>query len=309
MIRLSVIRLSVIRLSPADGDRSPETDVAPGDRLRVGVEIRVGLRTLLGLDERCGEIPGLGPVLPGVARALVGAQHRGAQWRFAVTDDDGVLELAGITRLRPAVPPGERGRCRGGVVELHLCAAELAHLNVDLASCGPWAGVIADLAARYAERDRLLHQLDDRPGDRFARNALARHIETRDRTCCFPGCRRPARRCQKDHTLDHTDGGTTTTDNTGPLCERHHHYKTAGWWSLVQPRPGHYRWRSPLNRGYRTRGEPIRPPTVPPHPRPPTNSDDTAARPVPGPVLRRPPRPPVRRPTRARPTNSDDPPP
>lgn len=46
-----------------------------GFRLRVGVEVRVGPATLLGLDERCGEIPGLGPVLPDVARTIVAAQQ------------------------------------------------------------------------------------------------------------------------------------------------------------------------------------------------------------------------------------------
>ena len=274
---------------PEAGDPVAGTDVGSGDRLRVGVEIRVGLRTLLGLDDRCGDIPGLGPVLPGVARALVAAQHHGAQWRFAITDTDGLLILAGVTRRRPITPTEERGTSRSGVVELHIGADQLLELAEAPAECGPWATVIADLAARYAERDRLPRLLDDHPDDRFARDALARHVETRDRTCRFPGCRRPARRCQKDHTLDHANGGTTTTDNTGPLCERHHHYKTAGWWTLVQPRPGHYRWRSPLNHTYRTRGEPIRPPTVPPHPRPPGGRRDVEqARADPGPILRRP---------------------
>ena len=51
-----------------------------GETAAAGVEVRVGLATLLGLDERPGEIPGLGPVLPGVARDLVARQQRGAEW-------------------------------------------------------------------------------------------------------------------------------------------------------------------------------------------------------------------------------------
>jgi hypothetical protein len=35
------------------------------------------MSTLLGLDERPGEIPGLGPVIAPVARDLVTAQHHG----------------------------------------------------------------------------------------------------------------------------------------------------------------------------------------------------------------------------------------
>ena len=192
---------------PATGDPAHGTDVAPGVHLRVGVEIRVGLSTLLGLDERCGEIPGLGPVLPGVARTLVAAQHHGAQWRFAITDTDGVLILAGVTRRRPITPTEERGTSRSGVVELHIGADQLRELAEAPAECGPWAAVIADLAARYAERDRLLHLLDDRPGDRFARNALARHVETRDRTCCSPAAAAPPAAARK------------TTPSTTPTAE------------------------------------------------------------------------------------------
>jgi hypothetical protein len=70
--------------------------------VRVGIEVRVGLTTLIGLDERPGEIPGLGPVLAPVARAVVDRQLRDAEWRFAVTDDDGHLLLAGVTRHRPS---------------------------------------------------------------------------------------------------------------------------------------------------------------------------------------------------------------
>ncbi len=46
---------------------------------RVGIEIRIGLSTLLGLDSLPGEIPSLGPVCAEVARATVAKQRRGAQ--------------------------------------------------------------------------------------------------------------------------------------------------------------------------------------------------------------------------------------
>ena len=60
-----------------------------------GIEIRVGLATLLGRDDRPGEIPGLGQVTAEVARTAVAAQRRGAEWRFAIVDDEGYLLLAG----------------------------------------------------------------------------------------------------------------------------------------------------------------------------------------------------------------------
>jgi hypothetical protein len=276
---------------------------APAPAATTGVEIRVGLTTLLGLDERCGEVPGLGPVLPGVARRLVAAQHRGAEWRFAITDADGLLLLAGTTRRRPAVVPGDRRRCRGGIVELQIDAEMLLHLAAERGG-GPWAGVIADLAAQFT--DRPAHS-GPRPGDRFARAALARHIEVRDRTCSFPGCRRPARKSDLDHTLGFAAGGPTAAHNMGPACGRHHRYKSLGWWSLAQPEPGSFRWTSPLSRTYRTRGEPIRPPSVKPSPRPVSARPAAAAGRASGPMLLRVIQPPSRRLERAAAANDEPP--
>ena len=115
-----------------------------------GVEIRVGLATLLGLDRRPGEIPGWGPVLPDTARDLVGRYHR-APWRFAVVDDEGHLLLAGGTRHRPNRPDAGRQPAAGGLVELHVTAT-LLH-GLDPAAHPRWAAVITDLA-RPVRRSR-----------------------------------------------------------------------------------------------------------------------------------------------------------
>lgn len=274
---------------PVDGTARAVDDPLPATQSRrTGVEVRVGLLTVLGLDERCGEIPGLGPLLPHVARRLVVEQHRGAQWRFAVLDADGNLVMAGTTRRRPRGGTPRPGGCRNGVVELHVGVDELVRLAHDTPEHGAWAAVIADIADQYvASLDGSLAPAPDGHRPRFARGALERHVEVRDRTCSFVGCRRPARKSDKDHTRDHADGGPTTRWNVGPLCERHHRLKTEGWWTLRQPTPGRFEWTSPLGRTYRTRGEPIRPPTVPPSPRPARPEAGAAAR-VSGPVLRRP---------------------
>jgi hypothetical protein len=235
--------------------------------IREGVEVRAGLATVLGLDERPGEIPGLGPVDAAIARRLVAAQRRGAEWRFAVVDGDGDLLLAGPLRRRPraADPPGDPppgagppGRVRGGVVELHLTLAELRRFAADPQVCGGWAGVLAEVAERWADRHRLRERLARDPRARFARGALARHVQVRDRSCVGPGCVRSARRSDLDHTWDHGRGGATVEDNVGPVCRRHHGDKDRGW-TLAQPEPGLFVWVSPLGRVYRTRGEPIRP--------------------------------------------------
>jgi hypothetical protein len=227
---------------------------------------------LLGLDDHPGEIPALGPVLAPVARTLVAAQTRGARWRFAITDPDGYLLLAGAIRHRPI--GAQDDRCTGGIVEIHLPAELLDDLTIHPASHGPWARVISEIAEQYRDRHRLLAALDRNPGDRFPHAALARHIEVRDRTCSFMHCRCSARESDLDHTVDHARGGATTRTNLGPGCGRHHPYKHKLGWRLRQPRPGHFIWTSPLGRIYHTRGQPITPPLPPPpHSTRPTDSD------------------------------------
>ncbi len=92
-------------------------DATPRDDRR-GIEVRIGLATLLGLDEHPGEIPGLGPLVAPAARVRVALQRR-AQWRFAVTDTDGQLLSEGVTRQRPTPARGTGGP-PGGIVELHI---------------------------------------------------------------------------------------------------------------------------------------------------------------------------------------------
>jgi hypothetical protein len=78
-----------------------------------------------------------------------------------------------------------------------------------------------------------------------------RHVITvRQRTCSFPGCRRPASRCDQDHTVPHDRGGRTCECNLAPLCRHHHRCKQAEGWCLEQPEPGVLVWRTPSGRTY-----------------------------------------------------------
>jgi hypothetical protein len=241
---------------------------------RVGVEVRVGLSTLLGRDRHPGEVAGWGPVTAEVARTLVATQ-RGAQWRYALTDPAGQLLLAGITRRRPhhttpettdrGVPPG-----RGGIVELHLPATLLTELAADLGACGEWAAVVTDLATQHTQYQQSgWHEPTGQdPTARFAGAALRRHVQIRDRSCVYLGCRATARSADLDHTIDHTNGGVTTEGNSGPLCRHDHRLKHVGRWQLHQPEPGHFTWTSPLGRTYRTQPPPITDDLPEPRPRP-----------------------------------------
>ncbi len=277
-------------------DRQPRPDQGRGPvDDRRGIEIRVALSTLLGHDEHPADLPGLGPVPAPVARARVALQ-RHARWRFAVTDADGHLLSEGQTRRRPTRTRDEREGDRagpgprGGIVELHVPEALLTRLTADPAAAGPWAFVVADIAAQHAARDQHHADLDRHPHDRLPRPALRRHTEIRDRTCAHPCCRRRAHACQQDHTVDWAKGGATVRINIGPACPHDHAVKHEGGWWLEQPRPGLFIWHSPLGGRYPSRGEFLDPPLPPPagnqhidhrddEPDPPVRHDEGPIRP------------------------------
>lgn len=80
--------------------------------------------------------------------------------------------------------------------------------------------------------------------------AQQRFLHARDRHCRFPGCRRPARRCQIDHNHEHHDGGKTTLCNLACFCVRHHTMKTETDWTVRQLPGGDLEWTSPSGRRY-----------------------------------------------------------
>ncbi|WP_169736826.1 HNH endonuclease signature motif containing protein [Pseudonocardia spinosispora] len=220
-----------------------------------GIEVRARLDTLAGLNNLPGELPGWGPILGSVARRAAARQHSG-QWRWVVTDADGYLMAEGITRRRPTTsPPGYRAE--GGIVELAIPVTALAKLAKDPPRA--WVKVITDIAAQYQlTRERNpAERLDTQPGRRHPTSALRRYTQIRDRTCTAPGCRRSAVQSELDHTYDIQHGGPTTSTNLAPACAHDHALKHRGGWTVTQPRPGYFRWKSPLGRTYPTRGEPI----------------------------------------------------
>jgi hypothetical protein len=74
---------------------------------------------------------------------------------------------------------------------------------------------------------------------------LARLLALRDVTCRYPGCGRPARGCDIDHTIDWAKGGTTSVRNLAHLSTRHHRFKHRTRWKVEQTREGIIRWTSP----------------------------------------------------------------
>lgn len=303
---------SVGLAGPAEPAR-PAAGGPQGRGMRYGIEVRLGLATLLGLDEHPAELPGWGPIPATAARDLVAAQHA-AEWRVAIVDADGYLAHGDLIRRRPRTAagggPGGRGECRGGIVEIAVPVVMLDQLPALAAEHPDWAQVLHGIVGSWQYREAAIATLDAHPDRRFAHAALRRHIHLRDRYCVGVGCRRRAAAADLDHTREHARGGPTVTTNSGPCCGRHHTLKHQTGWTLQQPEPGRFTWTSPLGQKYDTRGGPIIP-DLPeallrhhqPHP-----ADTAVPLMLDGPILHRPepaPPPPARPPPAEQP---DEPP-
>ncbi|WP_416955551.1 DUF222 domain-containing protein [Nocardioides sp. T5] len=104
---------------------------------------------------------------------------------------------------------------------------------------------------------------------------IREQVILRDKTCVFPRCTRPARRCDIDHVIPHdpdaeAEGrpqpGPTQTDNLAALCRGHHRLKTFTAWRYDMVAPGVFEWTSPHGHRYRrdhTGTTAIDPPGVP----------------------------------------------
>ncbi|MDL9980171.1 HNH endonuclease signature motif containing protein [Microbacterium sp. ASV49] len=90
--------------------------------------------------------------------------------------------------------------------------------------------------------------------DRYKPTARQRaYLTARDERCRFPGCVRPAHRCDLDHTHDAALGGATCVCNLAHFCRRHHTIKHHTAWTVRQLGGGVLEWRSPTGRRYEDR--------------------------------------------------------
>ena len=237
---------------------APEPLVRPEPVVPCGVELRVGLATLMGLCDHPGEVAGSGPVVASVARDIALAQRRG-EWRVAIVDQQGRLLHEGITRHRPATYPD--GGASGGIVELHVPRYLLDPAFIE--EHPQWAALLADLSRQYAAHKPIVQN----PAARAPGQPLRRRVQVKDRYCVFPACRRPAGDTQTDHRHDYAHGGVTLENNLGPLCERHHDLKTRWGWRLIKRDAETYVWISPFGRRHVVKIEPVAPPLPGPRPR------------------------------------------
>jgi hypothetical protein len=202
-------------------------DHAPSDAAAGTINLTMPLSAYAGLDDSPGEAAGHGTIDAGAGRDLAARIGGTARWCLTLTGPDGraVAHACG----RPGHAPGP------GSLAIQWAAGLRGRLQVlETGSCGH-----RRQAAGYPWPATLRHL-----------------IETRQRTCAAPGCRRPAPRCDIDHTTPFDKGGPTCECNGAPLCRRHHRAKQAPGWHLTQHQPGVMTWRLPGGREYQTTGLP-----------------------------------------------------
>jgi hypothetical protein len=157
---------------------------------------------------------------------------------------------------------------RRGTVDIHVDLTTLVRLADDPGELAGYGPVIADIARQVAEdspgaewRWTLTHPdtgqvVDNGITSRRPTTAQRRHVEARNRTCVFPGCRMPAVDCDLDHGRPWAHGGRTQTRNLAPLCRHHHNLRHHTDWTYRRLPNGDHVWTSRLGHTYTTSGLP-----------------------------------------------------
>jgi hypothetical protein len=166
--------------------------------------------------------------------------------------------------LLDGITPITRTGSNGGVIDLIVDIDTLAGLNNDPGELGGYGPVIADIARQIADNHHnaqwRLSAKHPETGEhihigttsRRPTQTQRRRIETRNRTCVFPGCRMPATICDLDHTTAVQDGGKTCECNLAPLCRHDHSIKHKHGWTYQQLRDGRHQWLTPHGHTYTT---------------------------------------------------------
>jgi hypothetical protein len=201
-----------------------------GPGLGGSVNLTMPLTAWLGESNAPGDVAGLGSLDVGTCRELAERVRHGpgARWCVTLTGRDG----SAVAHACGGAGPDARGRNTSDSER-----AWLGRLTFHRITCG------------VCEHE---HKVPGYHPD----NLLRRLVKVRQRTCAFPGCRRPAVACDDDHTVPYDQGGATCECNLAPLCRRHHRAKQTPGWHLAQPEPGLLVWTTPHGRTYETRPDP-----------------------------------------------------
>ena len=239
------------------------------------ITLTIPLATLLGLADRPGEITGIGPIDPALARDLANAAAANPKttWCVTVTDQEGHAIGHGCARPEPKNqrryrekrhkprPPDGRDpprEDRDGPGFAFTATGQHGPpggygtwaLHTGTKADGPDLTVALD-PITTSDCDHRFQATGHDPGIKLRHLAQVRHA-----TCTSPICRRPAATCDFEHNTPHEAGGRTCLCNGGPKCRHDHRLKQHPRWQVDQLPDGTFRWTTPSGRQYTT--EPTR---------------------------------------------------
>jgi hypothetical protein len=237
-----------------------EPTASPAGGFAGQVTLTVPLGTATGRADRPGELAGLGPVDPWLARDLVRAAARNPKttWCVTVTDEHGHAVGHGCARPEPkshakragpGPPPGGTGfsftpASRDGP------PGGYGTWRLRIPGGGPDLMVAIDTLETQDCQHRYQARGHD-PGVKLRHLSQVRHA-----TCTSPVCRRPATQCDFEHNTPYETGGRSCLCNGGPKCRHDHRLKQQPGWTVEQLPDGTFRWTTPAGRSYDT--EPTR---------------------------------------------------
>jgi hypothetical protein len=243
-------------------DPAPGPGGVPGGMIPPGFAGHVNLTlpeaTVTGRADRPGELGGIGPIDPDLARDLATAAARNPRstWCVTVTDKDGHAVGHGCAR------PARRQKPDG-----HDPPARPSFILTPTGQPGPPGGY-GTWRFTTGQQDYLIEIGPLPTGDCDHRwqakghdpGIMLRHLtEVRHARCTGPGCRRPAQRCDFEHNIPYEAGGRTCLCNGNPKCRHDHRLKQHPRWNAEQLPDGSVRWTAPSGRKYVT--EPTRYPS------------------------------------------------
>ncbi len=223
------------------------------------VTLTVPLTTVTDLADRPGELGGLGPADPWLARDLTraAAQNPKTTWCLTVTDNEGHAIGHGCARPEPRTRRHRAGPGPpGGTVFTFTPASRDGppggHGSWRLRTPGDGPDLIITLESLATDPCDHRHETSGHdPGARLRHLAQVRHA-----TCTSPVCRRPAAQADFEHNTPFEAGGRTCLCNGGPKCRHDHRLKQHPKWTVDQLPDGTFRWITPSRRSYDT--EPTR---------------------------------------------------
>jgi Domain of unknown function (DUF222) len=269
--------------SDPSGPRAPADPLAgvipPGFAGRVTVTIPEA--TLTRRADRPGELAGIGPIDPDLARDLASAAARNPRstWCVTVTDGQGHAIGHGCARPAPAIGHGsarpapasdQRRRAKrdksGAPGDPDPPGrARFSFTPADQPGPPGGYGTWRFSTGIPGQRDLLIdigpiptqgcdHRHQGRGHDP---GVMLRHLaEVRHATCTGLGCRRPAARCDFEHNIPYEAGGRTCLCNGNPKCRFDHRVKQDPRFKAEQLPNGEVCWTTPSGRQYIT--EPTR---------------------------------------------------